>query len=201
VRWGEGFESWGRGARFGCAHIGGGRVYWFATSNAPEGQKDGPPGSPSGAKGRLLGLFRGWHWPVEKLVASTEEGAIRRDDIYDREPLGERWGEGRVTLLGDAAHPTTPNLGQGACLAIEDAVVLARCLDGAGGTGGIVPALRRYERLRHGRVADIVRRSRVLGRLGQFESPLLRLARDLVLRVTPPSAYLRQVEEVVGHEA
>ena len=45
--WGTGFESWGRGARFGCAHIGDGRVYWFATANAPEGEKDGPPGSPA----------------------------------------------------------------------------------------------------------------------------------------------------------
>lgn len=201
LRWGEGFESWGRGARFGCADIGGGRVYWFATSNAPEGQKDGPPGSPDGPKQTLLELFRGWHRPVRELVGATEEGAIRRDDIYDREPLGVRWGAGRVTLLGDAAHPTTPNLGQGACLAVEDAVVLARCLGGAVETGGIVPALRRYEGLRHRRAAGIVRRSRTLGRVGQLENPLLRLARDLALGATPPGAYLRRVEEVVGYEA
>jgi 2-polyprenyl-6-methoxyphenol hydroxylase-like FAD-dependent oxidoreductase len=52
------------------------------------------------------------------LVEAAEEGTILRTDIYDREPLGERWGIGRVTLLGDAAHPMTPNLGQGACQAI-----------------------------------------------------------------------------------
>ena len=146
--WGTGFESWGRGARFGCAHIGDGRVYWFATANAPEGEKDGPPGDLTGAKAKLLHLFSRWHRPVADLVEAAEEGTILRTDIYDREPLGERWGEGKVTLLGDAAHPMTPNLGQGACQAIEDAVVLARCLGEAraprpspcGGTKGCVPS-------------------------------------------------------------
>lgn len=199
--WGHGFECWGRGARFGCAHIGGGRVYWFATRNAPEGEKDGPAGSPDGPKRALLELFNGWYRPVEALVEATEEGAIRRDDIYDREP-SKRWGEGRVTLLGDAAHPTTPNLGQGACLAIEDAVVLARCLENRrGGTRGVPEALRRYEGLRRERAAKVVRLSRRVGRVGQLENPALRRLRDLVLKATPPGAYLRQVEEVVGYEA
>ena len=65
--WGVGFESWGSGARFGCAHIGGGRVYWFATRNAPEGEKDGPVGSSSGPKATLMKLFGGWHQPVAEL--------------------------------------------------------------------------------------------------------------------------------------
>jgi len=82
----------GKGGRFGGAHIGRGRVYWFATANAPEGEKDGPPGSPTGAKAKLLHLFSGWHRPVADLVEAAEEGAILRTDIYDREPLGERWG-------------------------------------------------------------------------------------------------------------
>jgi 2-polyprenyl-6-methoxyphenol hydroxylase-like FAD-dependent oxidoreductase len=182
-------------------HIGGGRVYWFATRNAPEDEEDGPPGSPRGPKRTLLGLFRGWHRPVGQLVEATEEGAIRRDDIYDREPL-RRWGYGRVTLLGDAAHPTTPNLGQGACLAVEDAVVLARCLGGQhDGTRGAPGALRRYEGLRRERAAKVVRLSRRIGRIGQLENPALRRLRDLALKATPPGAYLRQVEGVVGYEA
>ena len=198
--WGEGFESWGRGARFGCGHIGEGRVYWFATLNAQEGEKDGPPGSPDGPKQRLLELFRGWHQPVEALVDATEEEEIRRDDLYDREPL-KHWGEGRVTLLGDAAHPTTPNIGQGACLAVEDAVVLARCLGDHDGTQSIAQALRRYEGLRRKRAADVVRISRRLGLIGQLENPALRRLRDLALKATPSGMYLRGVEGVVGYEA
>ncbi len=196
--WGAGFESWGRGARFGCAHIGDGRVYWFATANAPEDEKDGSPGSLAGAKAKLLHLFSRWHRPVADLVEAAEEGAILRTDIYDREPLGERWGEGKVTLLGDAAHPMTPNLGQGACQAIEDAVVLARCLGEGGATA---ESLRSYERLRSARVAMLVRRSRRIGLVGQVKNPAICWLREQALAMIPPKAQLRQLEEVVGYEA
>jgi 2-polyprenyl-6-methoxyphenol hydroxylase-like FAD-dependent oxidoreductase len=201
--WGTGFESWGRGARFGCAHIGGGRVYWFATRNAPEGERDGPVGGPSGPKGALMRLFEGWHHPVPDLIAETEEWAIRRDDLYDRAPLTGSWGEGHVTLLGDAAHPATPNLGQGACQAIEDAVELARCLGLDVQTNAkdrLPPALRRYEDLRGGRTAWIVRRSRALGRIGQIENPLLCGLRDAALKATPTRTQLRQLDKVLRYE-
>lgn len=191
---GGGFESWGRGRRFGCAHVGGGRVYWFATKNAPEGQRN----EPGGSKTALLEAFRGWHEPVGAVIGATEGGAILRTDVYDRKPLGRRWGEGRVTLLGDAAHPMTPNLGQGACQAIEDAVVLARCLRARGATAD---ALRRYEELRAERAATVVRRSRRLGKIGQLENPLLCRLRDRALGMIPAKTYLRQMEGIVAHRA
>jgi 2-polyprenyl-6-methoxyphenol hydroxylase-like FAD-dependent oxidoreductase len=125
------------------------------------------------------------------------EDAILRTDIYDREPLGESWGTGRVTLLGDAAHPMTPNLGQGACQTIEDAVVLARCLDEG---GAIAEALRRYERLRADRTAMVVRRSRRVGVVGQLENALLCRLRDRVLTIIPQKVQLGQLEEVLGYE-
>ena len=197
LTWGTGFESWGRGARFGCAHIGKGRVYWFATANATEGEKDGPPGSPGGPKATLQRRFGTWHSPIGDLIGAAHEDAILRTDIYDREPLGERWGRGRVTLLGDAAHPMTPDLGQGAAQAMEDAVALARCLQESGPTAD---ALRRYESLRSARAAMVVRRSRRLGRIAQLENPLLCRLRDRALAMIPPKAQLRQLEEVMGHE-
>ena len=195
--WGTGFESWGRGARFGCAHIGGGRIYWFATQNAPEGEKDDPPGGPTGPRATLLQNFGTWHSPIGDLIRAADEDAILRTDIYDREPLGGRWGWCRVTLLGDAAHPMTPDLGQGAAQALEDTVVLARCLQEAGATAD---ALWRYERLRSTRTAMVVRRSRRLGRVGQLENPLLCVLRNRALAMTPPKAQLRQLEEVMGYE-
>jgi 2-polyprenyl-6-methoxyphenol hydroxylase-like FAD-dependent oxidoreductase len=195
--WGTGFESWGRGARFGCAHIGGGRIYRFATANATEGEKDGSPGSPGGPKATLLRRFGAWHSPIGDLIEAAHEDAILRTDIYDREPLGERWGRGRVTLLGDAAHPMTPDHGLGRALAMEDAVVLARCLHESGPTAD---ALRGYERLRSARVAMVVRRSRRLGRIGQLENPLLCRLRDRVLAMIPPKVQLRHLEEVMGYE-
>jgi 2-polyprenyl-6-methoxyphenol hydroxylase-like FAD-dependent oxidoreductase len=115
------------------------------------------------AKATLLRCFGGWHSPIGGLIGAACEDAILRRDIHDREPLGERWGRGRVTLLGDAAHPMTPDLGQGAALAMEDEAALARCLEEFGATAD---ALRRYERLRSARAAIVVRRSRRLGRVG-----------------------------------
>ena len=101
----------------------GGRAFWYATRTVPEGRGDPPQGREQG----LLDLFRSWHEPAEPLIGATDEAAILRNDVYDR-PALRRWSVGRVTLLGDAAHPMTSDLGQGACQAIEDAVVLADCL-------------------------------------------------------------------------
>lgn len=190
---GGGFESWGRGTRFGCARMGGGQMYWFATRNAPEGGDDGTAGS----RRVLLEMFGGWHEPVEELICKTAEENIRRDDVYDREPV-KRWGEGRATLLGDAAHPMTPNLGQGACQAIEDGVELARCL---GEEKEIEAALRAYETRRAKRTAAIVRLSRRMGRIGQLESPLLCGLRNELVKRLPDRVQHGQLRKVLGYEA
>jgi 2-polyprenyl-6-methoxyphenol hydroxylase-like FAD-dependent oxidoreductase len=101
----------------------GGRVFWYATANAQQGQL----GNQSEWKDELREKFKEWASPVPEVIEATEPEAILKHEIVDRRPV-RRWGKGRVTLLGDAAHPTTPNLGQGACLAIEDALILAQCL-------------------------------------------------------------------------
>jgi 2-polyprenyl-6-methoxyphenol hydroxylase-like FAD-dependent oxidoreductase len=184
-------ETWGAGARFGQVPLGDGRVYWFATENTRAGER-----SPDGEKAALLRLFRGWHAPIEQLIAATPESDILRHDIFDRPPL-RRWGAGRITLLGDAAHAMTPNLGQGACQAIEDAVVLMKQL----GAGGDVPAaLRAYEAARAPRTARLVRQSRQIGDVGQWQGPLSVAARDLLLRLLGPRLQARQLAPVVGYE-
>jgi 2-polyprenyl-6-methoxyphenol hydroxylase-like FAD-dependent oxidoreductase len=186
-------ESWGRGTRFLFAHVGRGRVYWAAAKNAPQGTEGRPAGS---RKESLLATFRGWHEPTEELIRVTDERAIVHTDIYDRDPLGEHWGEGRISLLGDAAHPMTPDLGQGACQAIEDAVVLAKCLSEESDPAA---ALRHYEAHRARRVAVIVQRSRRLGRVAQLKNPLLCQLRDVLLKKTPDQVLLRQAEEIVAY--
>jgi 2-polyprenyl-6-methoxyphenol hydroxylase-like FAD-dependent oxidoreductase len=184
-------ETLGRGQRFGLVPIAGRRVYWYATGNVPEGGSDA---SPAG-KARLARMFRGWHAPIPALLEATDAARILRTDIYDREPV-DRWGSGRVTLLGDAAHPMTPNLGQGACQAIEDALVLARCLAGATNTAG----LRRYEAERIPRTRAIVKASRRVGQIGQLEGRAVCGLRDVVLRLTPLSVTYRNLAPVVGYE-
>jgi 2-polyprenyl-6-methoxyphenol hydroxylase-like FAD-dependent oxidoreductase len=189
LRPGQLSETWGRGARFGVVPIGGGEVYWFATLNAPAGGQD----APGEARALLQQLFGGWHAPIPELLAATPEDAIFRTDIHDRPPLG-RWSRGRVTLLGDAAHPMTPNLGQGGCQAIEDAVVLAECLARA---GTVEDALAAYEHRRRERANRFVSRSWSLGRLAQLESPAGRFVRDALFRLVPSSLAARGVRDAV----
>ena len=185
------FESWGRGERFGLWTLGRGRFYWYATKNAPERNEDA-----AGRKKELLMRFGGWHKPVPVAIRATEEPKILRHDIYDREPV-KRWGKGRATLLGDAAHPMTPDLGQGACQAIEDAVVLARCLKEE---SDVASALRLYEARRADRTAYLVRLSRRLSQVGQLESPLACWLRDTALKAIPQRMQLRQLEAIAGYE-
>src|SRR5258706_443293 len=163
-------ETWGRGRRFGMLPIGNGRVFWYATHNCPAGGQD----QPGERKLLLHELFHDWRPPIEQLIEATDEAAILRNDIFDRKPV-RHWGSERVTLLGDAAHPPTPNLGQGACQALEDALILARRL---GSTRKSVVALRAYEASRMKRSAAIIEQSYRFGRIGQWEHPLLCSLRD-----------------------
>lgn len=186
-------ETWGRGRRFGWLSLARERVYWFATANTPAGERDP---SPELARERLARLFAGWWGPIESLIARTPPERILRNDILDRPPP-PRFGRGRAVLLGDAAHPTTPNVGQGACLAIEDALVLARELTRA----APAPALAAYERARRARTATIVRFSWTLGRIGQWSNPLACRLRDDLLALTPTSAIRRRHASYVGFRA
>lgn len=184
-----GVEVWGPGMRFGYTPMGEGQVYWFATANAPAGEADGER-----PREELLRRFAGWAEPVGTLIASTPEAALLRTDIFDRRPIGA-WSQGRVTLLGDAAHPMTPNLGQGACQAIEDAVVLAECL---AETRDPAAAFARYEARRQARARWFVERSWAIGAVGQWEHGGLRALRDAGMRLTPPGAIVGQLRTMVA---
>jgi 2-polyprenyl-6-methoxyphenol hydroxylase-like FAD-dependent oxidoreductase len=185
-------ETFGRGQRFGQVPLPGGQAYWFATASVPEGAA-----FPEGEKAALRRLFGGWHAPVEALVEATPAEALIRTDLYDRPPLAP-WGRGRVTLLGDAAHPTTPNLGQGAGMALEDAAALARRL--ASG-GDVEEALRAYEAARAARTAAVVRASRAIGAVGQWRSPAAVAARTALFRLTPGRAVVERTARFAAYDA
>lgn len=185
-------ESWGCGSRFGILRIDEGRVYWFATANNPAGVKQ----TAAERKSFLQTRFEGWHHPVGLLLEATPAGEILHNDIYDLKPL-KRWGAGRAILLGDAAHPTTPNMGQGACMAIESSVMLARCLSQE---NSLPAALRRYESERMPRTAWITEQSWRVGRVGQFDHPVACKIRDLMARLTPSSLVMKTLEKAAGYD-
>jgi 2-polyprenyl-6-methoxyphenol hydroxylase-like FAD-dependent oxidoreductase len=176
-------EMWGPGARFGYAGIGHGEAYWFAVSNAVEGERE------ADSLAAVSRQFAKWAEPVPELVAHTPPERVFRTDIHDRVPVAN-WSRGRVTLLGDAAHPTTPNLGQGGCMAIEDAVVLAHALARA---EALPAALSDYERRRVEKTSRIVNASYRFGRLAQLTHPLAILLRNALMSFTPEGVVQREL--------
>ena len=170
-------ELFGAGRRAAYYELGPGRVYWWATAPLPAGTEIAPPAR----RAYLEEAFAGWAYDLPAVFAHTPEGFILQNDIYDREPA-RRWHRGRAVLLGDAAHPTTPNLGQGACMAIEDAIVLARAIVEA---GDCEEAFTRFHRRRARRTAQIVRLSRWWGRVGLWKHPALTRLRDGAIRYGP----------------
>ncbi len=189
VYWGE---SWGQGARFGLIPVSPGRVYWFAVKNTPEGI----PVKPGAIKQQLQRDYRGWHEPIEALINAADETAILHNDIYDIAPLN-RWSYGRVTLLGDAAHASTPNLGQGACQAMEDAAALYTKFQE---NHDAVNALRAYETHRIQRANQILMQSRRIGQIAQWENPIACRLRDAILRLMPLGIQDQQIEAIIDHE-
>ena len=185
-------EWWGRGKRLGIVSLPNDRLYWFAVENAP------PHTHVVNNRAHLLRAFTTWSEPAHTIFETTPDEGIIHNDIIDRPPQ-KIWSSGRVGLIGDAAHPTTPNLGQGGCLAIEDAVVLARHL-----ASDADPALllQAFTAERASRTAAIVNESWTGGRVAQAEGRVTCAIRDLSVgvlsKVISPSAFLRHARFDVG---
>jgi 2-polyprenyl-6-methoxyphenol hydroxylase-like FAD-dependent oxidoreductase len=185
-------ETWGAGNRFGLVPMGKNRFYWYATNNQPENTNL----SPAERKARLTSIFRDWHTPLPQIIQATAAENILQNDCYDRPP-SRGWSNGKVCLIGDAAHPTTPNMGQGGCLALEDALVLTKCL-----TAPSEPenAFREFENLRFARAKFINRRSLMFGRVGQWQNGFAVGLRNALTKYTPAKSFERSLESVYGYE-
>ncbi len=176
-------EFWGPGGVFGVVPLMDGRVYWYATRLEPDQE---------GAAADLGTTFGDWCAPVPRVL---EQGGRRlRHPLVDRPPA-RAWTRGRVTLLGDAAHPMLPFLGQGACQAIEDAVALGAAVTL---TGPVPAALARYESTRRDRVAMIVKRSRSAARIAHLRAGWQRSLRDRLIPALPATVMRRQFDAVIG---
>jgi 2-polyprenyl-6-methoxyphenol hydroxylase-like FAD-dependent oxidoreductase len=169
-------ETWGPGTVFGVMPLAGGQVYCYAEAPAPP---EGGAALPD-QLAELTERFGGWHDPIPPLLASASPDAVLRLDVSELARPLPSFHVGKVAFLGDAAHPMTPNLGQGACQAIEDAVTLARLLTG-GSAGDVPEALSRYSAVRMPRTHMIVKRSRQMAVLTTWRSQGAIAARDAIV--------------------
>ncbi|MCU0495354.1 MAG: FAD-dependent monooxygenase [Chloroflexaceae bacterium] len=184
--------SWGVGMRVGMMPLRDGRVNWFAARNEA---LDSP--TPANVHGLLLNDCAAWHAPIADLISATDPNAILRHAVWFRAPL-RHWGRGRITLLGDAAHPLTPSLGQGACLALEDALMLATSLRDE---ADAPTALQHYERMRKRRTAAVARQAQLIDWLACLESPVLAALRNRVVRQLPAALRARRLSWIVNYHS
>ena len=181
------YEAWGGKARFGFVEIAQDEVYWYAALTAAAGEKE----DVAGMRQRLLSSFSSFADPIPQIIAESEENNIIRTDIFDIKPF-QKWFEKRVCLIGDAAHPTTPNMGQGGAQAVEDALSLADALAYA---QEVEDAFRLFRDKRIKKASMVTQNSYLFGKIAHLESG--RKIRDFVFRKLPPQISTKQLEKIL----
>lgn len=178
-------EIFGQGKRIGIFPLKGNKAYWYAAVNMPEQEsmKQRP------TQESVLSHFSNWSEPVNTLIKSTPENKIILTNI-NFTPSIHQLVKGPAALLGDAAHPMTPDLGQGACQAIEDACVMAECI---ATNSAIADAFKAYEQKRLTRVNTIAARSYSIGKMRQAGNPIGAIVRNTMMRVLPEGFALRML--------
>ena len=184
-------ETWGRGEVFGVLPLASGQVYCYASAPAPPGVRHDDEAA------ELKRRFAHWHDPIPGLIGAISPDRVLHDDVYWlAEPL-PAYHRGRVAILGDAAHAMTPHLGQGACQAIEDAVVLASVASVAGAG----PDLAAYTSARLPRTRMVANGSYRATRLSGMTSPAAIALRNTGIRLAghlAPSLMIRQMDPLAS---
>ncbi len=188
----------GAGKQFVLFPVGGNRIYWGLMKREPEGRVD----PPSALHELLAGHLRAFPEVTRRLVQATDPEDILKTDVCDRDPE-QTWRKGRVIVIGDAAHMTTPFVGQGAGISMEDAVVLAKELsltDGLRDQRMLEGALESFQRARMERCAQIVLTSRRRGRVFSWANPAVVAIRNAALRTAPASFWRRETAKSINYD-
>lgn len=176
-------EAWGKGKRFGFVKISDKKVYWYALANSKNIKAD---------EINLSDYFSEFHTDILNIITATTKEQIITGDIIDLKPI-RKWQHTNVCLIGDAAHATTPNLGQGACQAIEDAYVLGKLLDNG---IAIENTFKEYEKLRRKKALTIVNTSWTVGKMAQIENSMGVWLRNTLMRNLPKSVNKKQMDMI-----
>jgi len=185
-------ETMGAGTEFGHVPLGSEHTYWFGTERSPEGRS-----APGGELGYLQSKYGDWADPIPALLAATHPDDVLRNDIYDRAEA-RQWARGAVVLVGDAAHPMRPHLGQGGCQGLEDAAILAHCVEHA---DGLPAAFARYAAVRRPRVRPLVRESRLIGEIVNVRPALAGAALMRASALMPETLLTRHLASVASRSS
>lgn len=172
-----GSETWGKLGRFGMTPLVQDRIYWYACVNAKENDQKYKNYTISD----LLNHFGSYHAPIPQILAQTKDEDLLWNDIVDIVPL-KHLAYGNILLLGDAGHATTPNLGQGACQALEDVAVLMEELETK---KEVSLAFVSFEKRRLARTKYIINTSRSIGEIAQWDNATLIATRNTILKILP----------------
>ena len=181
-----GHEAWGKQIRFGFANIAKDKVYWFAVAKASEGQRD----DRSNLKQSLLDRFNSFNEVVKTIIKNTSDEKIIRNDISDLQRI-KTWSKDRVCLLGDAAHATTPNMGQGACQGVEDAYYFSNIFKR---NSDYSKAFEQFEKERRKKVDYVVNTSWQFGKMAH--STIGQSFLKLAIKLTPEKTMIKQMNQL-----
>ncbi|MCJ7936337.1 MAG: FAD-dependent monooxygenase [Chryseobacterium sp.] len=180
----QAFEIWGKGKRFGFVKISEKKVYWYACINEKSFE------SPLDA----ATLFRDFNPLILQLIEATSEENIICNEITDLTPI-PKWYTDNLCLIGDAAHATTPNMGQGACQAIEDAHVIGKLLEK---NKDFNTVFQEFQKIRRKKVDYIVNTSRTIGKVSQWEHG--NSLRNFLMRLIPQNMNQKMAKKIIALE-
>ncbi len=185
-------ETVGAGAVVGHVPLGDHLTYWFATERTPEGGH-----RTQGELNYVQERFGHWAQPVPDILAATDPAEVLRNDLYDRAPA-RQWARGPIVVIGDAAHPMRPHLGQGGCQAIEDAVALAHLVRGAADPAG---AFADFAAARRPRTTALVREAALVGRILNLRPTAIGAALTRASVLVPDAVLLRHLASMAAGTA
>lgn len=177
-------EAWGKGDRFGFVQIAPNVVYWYALKSFRQELKQD-------SLEKLSQCFEKYDQAIKDIINNTPAANIHTATIDDLQPI-KNWYKGNICLIGDAAHATTPNMGQGACQAIEDANILSECLK----KYEVEMAFTTFQKLRNPKVRRIVNTSWQIGKMSHWKNPIAMSLRNQFVKRIPKNISRRQSEEI-----
>ncbi|PCJ98357.1 MAG: monooxygenase [Flavobacteriaceae bacterium] len=177
-------EAWGKSERFGFVQIANNKVYWYALKSFKKNKEEFN-------LNKIEDYFCKYDSIIKDIISSTKKEQINTAEISDLAPINN-WHKENVCLIGDAAHATTPNMGQGACQAIEDAYVLSECLS----KYDLNKAFKEFQKLRLPKAHQVVKASWIIGKMAHLSNPILIGIRNQIIRLTPSSINRKQTEQI-----